>query len=213
VERGGDHRGPRRDDLGGDADTDADTDADGDGDTDSDSGGGSALAAVRALFSDIFSGGSGGGSSDGGSSGDSSDSGSSGSVTDCESAWNPAESTTDLSKQLRDWQPDLAPWNEIGFTPDGQVRCNYEMYSCEDTGSTGGGQMLLARGWCDLDQDGLPYQYAQANDSAQAAFGFASPYERSRRAGGRRTRRRWSRSRGSTDRCRRRSTRSRGWAR
>ena len=96
---------------------------------------------------------------------------------DCESAWNPAESTTDLSKQLRDWQPDLSPWNEIGFIPDGQVRCNYEMYSCEDTGSTGSGQMLLARGWCDLDQDGVPYQYAQANDSAQAAFGFSSPYE------------------------------------
>ena len=53
-----------------------------------------------------------------------------------------------LNKEMRDWRPTLSRWDDLGYAPDGQVRCNY---AATVLGSDDEGFRLDAT--CDLDDD------------------------------------------------------------
>jgi len=55
---------------------------------------------------------------------------------------------TTPNNKLRDWNPTMAGWTELGFVPDGAVRCNYETLPQDD------GSWFRAEANCDIDHNG-----------------------------------------------------------
>lgn len=60
----------------------------------------------------------------------------------------PSNPGTPLNMKLRDWDQTEPSWAELGFFPDGAVRCNYE------TGPQGDGSWYRVEATCDIDHDG-----------------------------------------------------------
>lgn len=71
--------------------------------------------------------------------------------------------TYPLNKQTHPWDGTMAGWTELGFRPDGEVRCRYYAYVF------GGGTWARTDAWCDIDDDNqsaviryyVPYQGEQ----------------------------------------------------
>jgi prepilin-type N-terminal cleavage/methylation domain-containing protein len=54
---------------------------------------------------------------------------------------------TSLTKQLRKFNPALSGWPELGWQPDGEVRCNYK------ASGFGGDTWYRVDATCDIDND------------------------------------------------------------
>lgn len=95
-----------------------------------------------------------------------------------EDKWLEAVSNPDdgLDKSLKTWNPTKAGWSDLGFKPDGKVRCNYVVQcfggaSSGDCASTA--SYARPNATCDVDNDNNSYSirlYVD-NDAASCCSG------------------------------------------
>lgn len=74
----------------------------------------------------------------------------------------PLNPGTALSRQQRSWDNTLPGWSDLGYSPDGAVRCNYA------TASYDGGSWFRVDAECDIDQDGKPLDIRWFSDESPA---------------------------------------------
>lgn len=86
-------------------------------------------------------------------------------------AWVDAPSNpgSPIGKTLRPWDPTMEGWDELGFEPDGLVRCTYfaDVY--------GGETYARVTAYCDVDDDNVSYierYYVPSTSTSMSNHGF-----------------------------------------